>query len=283
MPSSANSMASPSVFSSSRYCSVSEACGSVRMRSKSFGLRAFSSTRIGRRPCSSGTRSLGLLRWKAPEAMNRMWSVLTMPSLVFTVQPSISGSRSRCTPSRETSAPPALARLAILSISSMKTMPCCSTASRARALSSSSLTRRTASSSRISFRASATFSLRVFFLPLLMPENRFCNWLVISSMPGGAMISTPAGLSATSMSISLSSSWPSRRRLRNSWRVLLSSRAGSSPKPMAGRAAGSRASRMRSSAASSARYLTFWISCSRSIFTAASARSRMIDSTSRPT
>ena len=29
--------------------------------------------------------------------------------------------------------------------------------------------------------------------------------------------------------------------------------------------------------------LTFWISCSRSIFTAASARSRMIDSTSRPT
>ncbi|MNF83703.1 hypothetical protein D3C84_660310 [compost metagenome] len=211
-----------------------------------------SSTRIGRRPCSSGTRSLGLLRWKAPEAMNRMWSVLTMPSLVLTVQPSISGSRSRCTPSRDTSAPPTLPRLAILSISSMNTMPCCSTASRARALSSSSLTRRAASSSRTIFSASATLSLRLFFLPLLSPENRFCSWLVISSMPGGVMISTPAGVSATSMSISLSSSWPSRRRLRNSWRVLESSRAGgSSPKPL--RAGGSRASRMRSSAASSAR------------------------------
>ena len=35
-----------------------------------------SSTRIGRRPCSSGSRSDGLATWKAPEAMNRMWSVL---------------------------------------------------------------------------------------------------------------------------------------------------------------------------------------------------------------
>jgi hypothetical protein len=30
------------------------------------------STRIGKRPCNSGIRSLGLLRWKAPEATNRM-------------------------------------------------------------------------------------------------------------------------------------------------------------------------------------------------------------------
>ncbi|MCY1351694.1 hypothetical protein D9M69_379690 [compost metagenome] len=211
-----------------------------------------------------------------------MWSVFTMPSLVFTVQPSISGSRSRCTPSRETSAPPTLPRLATLSISSMKTIPFCSTASRAAALSSSSLTRRAASSSRTSFMASLTFSLRVLRLPLPRLEKRFCSWLVISSMPGGAMISTPAGASATSMSISLSSSWPSRRRLRNSWRVLESSRGGSSPKPPV-RAGGSRASRMRSSAASSARYFTFWISCSRSILIAASARSRTMDSTSRPT
>ena len=43
--------------------------------------------------------------WKAPEAMNRMWSVFTGPCLVETVVPSISGSRSRCTPSRVTSAP----------------------------------------------------------------------------------------------------------------------------------------------------------------------------------
>ena len=49
------------------------------------------------------------------------------------------------------------------------------------------------------------------------------------------------------------------------------------------RAGGSRASRMRSSAASSARWRTLTISCSRSSLIAASARSRMIDSTSRPT
>src|SRR5574337_1036705 len=36
--------------------------------------------------------------------MNRMWSVLTMPYLVLTVVPSTSGSRSRCTPWRDTSA-----------------------------------------------------------------------------------------------------------------------------------------------------------------------------------
>ena len=41
--------------------------------------------------------------WNAPEAMNRMWSVFTAPCLVETVVPSISGSRSRCTPSRDTS------------------------------------------------------------------------------------------------------------------------------------------------------------------------------------
>ena len=43
--------------------------------------------------------------WNAPEAMNRMWSVLIWPYFVDTVLPSTSGSRSRCTPSRDTSAP----------------------------------------------------------------------------------------------------------------------------------------------------------------------------------
>ena len=55
---------------------------------------------MGRRPCSSGRRSDGLATWKAPEAMNRMWSVFTGPCLVEMVVPSISGRRSRCTPSR---------------------------------------------------------------------------------------------------------------------------------------------------------------------------------------
>ena len=34
-----------------------------------------------------------------------MWSVRTAPYLVLTVEPSTIGSRSRCTPSRETSGP----------------------------------------------------------------------------------------------------------------------------------------------------------------------------------
>ena len=103
--SSLNSTRTPSVARSAWYCSVSEASGSERMRRKSAGVSAASSTRMGSRPCSSGMRSEGLEKWKAPEAMNSTWSVRTMPYFVFTVLPSMSGSRSRCTPSRETSAP----------------------------------------------------------------------------------------------------------------------------------------------------------------------------------
>jgi hypothetical protein len=130
---------------------------------------------------------------KAPEAMNRMWSVLIMPYLVFTVQPSISGSRSRCTPSRDASAPPwasprwahlvdfvdkhdavlldrfqcvgfeflfvdQLAGLLFLQHASRHPSPC---------------------------------PLAVFACPEPRLENRLCSWLVISSMPGGAMMSTP--------------------------------------------------------------------------------------------
>ena len=68
--------------------------------------------------------------WKAPDAMNSTWSVFTGPCLVETVVPSMSGSRSRCTPSRETSPPmrPPSEREQILSISSRNTMPLFSTA-----------------------------------------------------------------------------------------------------------------------------------------------------------
>ena len=58
---------------------VRHASVAVRMRSKSSTESESSSTRIGKRPCSSGIRSEGFARWKAPLAMNRMWSVLTMP------------------------------------------------------------------------------------------------------------------------------------------------------------------------------------------------------------
>jgi hypothetical protein len=104
-------------------------------------------------PLQLGIRSLGLRRWNAPEAMNSMWSVLTMPYLVFTVVPSTSGSRSRCTPWRETSAPLVSEREVTLSISSMKTMPFCSALAAPR-LDSSSLTSLAASSSISSFSAS---------------------------------------------------------------------------------------------------------------------------------
>src|SRR5581483_4386713 len=74
-----NSSFKPSVSSSAVYCFVSEDFGSCRMRMKSSTVSDFSSTRMGKRPCSSGMRSLGLETWKAPAAMKRMWSVRTMP------------------------------------------------------------------------------------------------------------------------------------------------------------------------------------------------------------
>ena len=97
------------------------------------------------------------------------------------------------------------------------------------------------------------------------------------------MISTPIAGMLSSISISRSSSFPSRSILRNFWRV----DADSSPSPPTdatlARAGRIRMSRMRSSAASSARRRTFSSSRSRLSLTATSARSRTMDSTSRPT
>src|SRR5258708_1888583 len=75
-----NSSLTPSVSSSATYCRVSEDFGSVRMRTKSSMVSDCSSTRMGKRPCNSGIRSLGFETWKAPAAMNKMWSVRTMPA-----------------------------------------------------------------------------------------------------------------------------------------------------------------------------------------------------------
>ncbi len=175
-----------------------------------------------------------------------------MPCLVETVQPSTSGSRSRCTPSRETSGPLDSPRLQILSISSINTMPCCSTASMASCFSSSGFTSFAASSSISSFIASLIFSLRGFCFCPPRFWNMDCSWLVISSMPGGDMISTPIGAAARSISISLSSSWPSRSFLRNAWRAADGS-AGCSAWPQLFFAGGIRTSSTRSSAISSAR------------------------------
>ncbi len=68
-------------------------------------VRPLSSTRMGSRPCSSASMSDGLQEWKAPLQMNRMWSVLTLPYLVDTTEPSMMGSRSLWTPSELASAP----------------------------------------------------------------------------------------------------------------------------------------------------------------------------------
>ena len=252
------------------------------MASKSSTDSGASSTRIGKRPCNSGIKSLGLDKWNAPEAMNRMWSVLTMPYLVLTVVPSTSGSRSRCTPWRDTSAPLTSERLVILSISSMNTMPLFSALASARVLISSSFTSLAASSSASSFIASAIFNLRALRRVPLIWLNRFFICSAISSMPGGVMISRPARASATSISISLSFSAPSRRRLRITWRAVLSlPEAVSRPKPARG--AGTSASSTRSSAASSACERWRCIAASRSRLTAMSARSRTMASTSLPT
>ncbi|EAU64098.1 conserved hypothetical protein, partial [Stigmatella aurantiaca DW4/3-1] len=75
------------------------------MRTRSCPLSGSSSTRMGKRPWSSGMRSLGLETWKAPAAMKSMWSVFTCPYLVLMVEPSTMGRMSRWTPSRETSGP----------------------------------------------------------------------------------------------------------------------------------------------------------------------------------
>ncbi len=61
-----------SVASNAVYCFVSAFSGSVRMRMKSAFVRASSSTRIGKRPWNSGSRSDGFATWNAPDAMKRM-------------------------------------------------------------------------------------------------------------------------------------------------------------------------------------------------------------------
>jgi len=48
------------------------ASGSVRILYKSSSVSPLSSTRIGNRPCSSGSMSLGFTAWKAPDAMKSM-------------------------------------------------------------------------------------------------------------------------------------------------------------------------------------------------------------------
>ena len=165
-------------------------------------------------------------------------------------------------------------------------MPVCSVASTARLRISSSLTSLAASSSFAAFNAALTVMRREVFLPLFIVENMLFNWLVISSRPGGAIISTLPGDSLSFISISLSSISPCRSFfLKTCLAAELESVWLGSPASAACsvRACGSSTSRMRSSALSSARCCTLFISVSLSILIATSTRSRIIDSTSLPT
>ena len=265
------------------YCLVKQASVPVRICLKSSTDKLSNSTRIGKRPCNSGIKSDGLLKWNAPEATNKMWSVLIMPYLVCTVVPSTKGNKSRCTPWRDTSAP-ARSLPAILSISSKNTMPWFSTADTAFSRMSSSLMSLAASSSSNNFIAASTRNFCFLVLPWPILANMPCNCWVKSSIPGGPMMDMADAPCAISISISLSFKLPSRNILRNFWRVLLSGCASwASPSKPTWRGGGNKASNTRFSAASWARSRFFLISVSRTFLMAFSIKSRMMESTSRPT
>ena len=224
MASSSNTNLTSSVASRAVYCLMSAFLGSVRMRKNSSSPSACRFTRMGKRPCSSGTRSEGLHTWKAPLAMNRMWSVFTGPYLVVTVVPSTMGSRSRCTPSRDTSgAPePAPPREAILSISSRKMMPDCSVRRMAFSVTLSWSTSRSASSRLRYSSASGTFIRRGCFFLGKNFEKASCRELCISSMLEAENISTVGAppWADTANSTVRSSSSPRRSISRNRSRVV---------------------------------------------------------------
>ena len=131
----------------------------VKILTKSSAESSLSSTRIGNRPCNSGIRSLGWATVKAPAPIKSTWSVATAPSRVLTTVPSTIGSRSRWTPSPETSGPlPSWP--AILSISSINTMPSSWARRKASALTSSLSIKDSASWPRKISRPSRTLTRR---------------------------------------------------------------------------------------------------------------------------
>ena len=124
------------------------------------------------------------------------------------------GKRSRCTPSRETSAelPPLLAREAILSISSKKIIPVCSVRRMAFWLILSLSTSRSASSLRRYSKASGTRTIFFSLLPGNILAMASCMEFCISSIPGAEKISTEGVCLLTCISISTLRSLSSPRR-----------------------------------------------------------------------
>src|SRR5262245_53331294 len=206
--------------------------------------------------------------------MNRIWSVFTGPCLVETVVPSMSGSRSRCTPSRETSPPTRPSRAQILSSSSRNTMPLFSTA-RIDSCTSCSWSSRRSDSSLIRMSCDSCTVTRLVLvrppspLPKMSPMEMAPT--CAPGMPGISNSGIAEPDACTSISISLSSSSPARSFLRNDSLVAALALAPTS------------ALITRSSAATCARAATSLRLLSRVRMMATSTRSRTICSTSRPT
>mmetsp|Transcript_16906 Transcript_16906/g.47188 ORF Transcript_16906/g.47188 Transcript_16906/m.47188 type:complete len:315 (-) Transcript_16906:361-1305(-) len=200
--------------------------------------------------------------------MKRMKSVSTLPYFVETVEPSMMGSRSRCTPSLLASAPYRVSLLlTILSISSMNTMPSDSTELIASFASDSVLMRRSISASSISGRASLIVIF--FFPPSFFPnfvKMKPSSWPPIVPSDGMLIL----GFCGWSISMVRASRSPFRRHPLNCSRVV-----SSFVSPM-------RRSRIFSSTAplTCAAILRFILA--RAWTMALSTRSRMIWSTSRP-
>ena len=133
--SSVKSSSTPSVASSAVYCLMSAFRGSRQDAHEVGRAQAARARRgSGSGPAARGSGPRAWTRGTRPAAMNRMWSVRTHAvAWCCTVVPSTIGRMSRCTPSRRTSGPWPPSRPAILSISSTKMMPLCSTRSIASA------------------------------------------------------------------------------------------------------------------------------------------------------
>ena len=212
-----------------------------------------------------------------------------MPYLVVTVEPSTMGRRSRCTPSRDTSGPWAPSRPATLSSSSRKMMPESSTRRMAWLTASSTSTSFCASSWARRRRASPTLSRRRRVFPGMRLASMSLMLMPTSSMPCPEKTSNMGPAWAwTSISICRSSSLPERSWPRSLSRVASREASGetsssvSLEKDSPGRR-GRRRSSTRSSARCSARSRTAVAISALTMFTESSVRSRIMDSTSRPT
>ena len=132
-----------------------------------------------------------------------------MPYLVLTAEPSTIGSKSLCTPSRDTSGPPLDSLPATLSISSIKIIPDCSTLSVASLTTSSMSISFCASSCTSISSASGTFTFLFFLFPGNIPPSISFRFISRSSMPIFEITPTGIVFSFSSSSIYLSFIEPS--------------------------------------------------------------------------